>query len=143
MGDIVSLVEKAKKTFDEDMALSSIERLKAGIFTFKDFKNQIAQIKKLGPLSNVMSMIPGLNKMKNLNLDENQFQSTESIIDSMTEKERENPDIINASRKTRIAKGSGKNIQEVNRLIKQYNQMKIMIKKMKNKKNMKLPFNFS
>ena len=143
MGDIVSLVEKAQKTFDKDVAMSSMERLKAGIFTFKDYKNQINQIKKLGPLSNVMSMIPGMSKVKNLNFDENNLKWTEAIINSMTEFERENPDKINASRRARIARGSGKKVQDVNRLIKQYNQMKIMLKKMKNKKNMKLPFNFS
>tara|TARA_B100000614_G_scaffold122492_1_gene109718 strand:+ start:5785 stop:7104 length:1320 start_codon:yes stop_codon:yes gene_type:complete len=143
MGDIVSLVEKAQKTFDKDVAMSSMERLKAGIFTFKDYKNQINQIKKLGPLSNVMSMIPGMSKVKNINFDENNLKWTEAIINSMTEFERENPDKINASRRARIARGSGKNVQDVNRLIKQYNQMKIMLKKMKNKKNMKLPFNFS
>ena len=97
----------------------------------------------MGPLSSVMSMIPGFSKLKNINLDEDQFKWTEAIINSMTKKEREKPDIINASRRKRIALGSGRTIQDVNRLIKQFNQMKIMIKKMKNKKNMNLPFNFS
>ena len=143
MGDVISLVEKAQQTFDKDVALSSAERLKAGIFTFQDYKNQISQIKKMGPLSSVMSMIPGFSKLKNINLDEDQFKWTEAIINSMTKKEREKPDIINASRRKRIALGSGRTIQDVNRLIKQFNQMKIMIKKMKNKKNMNLPFNFS
>ena len=143
MGDVISLVEKAQQTFDKDVALSSAERLKAGIFTFQDYQNQIAQIKKMGPLSSVMSMIPGFSKLKNINLDEDQFKWTEAIINSMTKQEREKPDIINASRRKRIALGSGRTIQDVNRLIKQFNQMKIMIKKMKNKKNMNLPFNFS
>ena len=142
MGDVVSLVEKAEKAFDKDVALSSVERLKSGIFTFQDYKDQISQIKKLGPLSNVMSMIPGFSKLKNTDIDENQFKWTEAIIDSMTKQEREKPDIINASRRKRIALGSGRTIQDVNRLMKQFNQMKIMIKKMKNKKSMNLPFNF-
>ena len=111
-------------------------------FTFQDYKDQISQIKKLGPLSNIMSMVPGFSKIKNIDLDENQFKWTEAIINSMTKQEREKPDIINASRRKRIALGSGRTIQDVNRLMKQFNQMKIMIKKMKNKKNMNLPFNF-
>jgi len=142
MGDVVSLVEKAEKAFDKDVALSNVERLKSGIFTFQDYKDQISQIKKLGPLSNVMSMIPGFSKFKNTDIDENQFKWTEAIINSMTKQEREKPDIINASRRKRIALGSGRTIQDVNRLMKQFNQMKIMIKKMKNKKSMNLPFNF-
>ena len=141
MGDVVSLVEKAQQTFDKDVALSSVERLKAGIFTFQDYKDQISQIKKLGPLSNITSMIPGFSKLKNVDVDENQFKWTEAIINSMTKEERENPDIINASRRKRIALGSGRTIQDVNRLMKQFNQMKNMIKKMKNKKSMNLPFN--
>jgi len=142
MGDIVSLVEKAQQTFDKDVAMSSAERLKEGIFTFEDYKTQIAQIKKLGPLSSVMSMIPGFSKLKNVNLDDNEFKWIEAVINSMTKEERRNPDIINGSRRKRIALGSGRTVQEVNRLIKQFNQMKILMKKMKNKKNMNLPFNF-
>ena len=141
MGDVVSLVEKAQQTFDKDVALSSVERLKAGIFTFQDYKDQISQIKKLGPLSTITSMIPGFSKLKNVDVDENQFKWTEAIINSMTKEEREKPDIINASRRKRIALGSGRTIQDVNRLMKQFNQMKNMIKKMKNKKSMNLPFN--
>ena len=143
MGDIVSLVEKAEQTFDKDIALSSAERLKKGLFTFEDYKNQIGQIKKLGPLSNVMSMIPGFSKMKNMDLNENEFKWVEAIINSMTKEERSKPEIINGSRRKRIALGSGRTVQEVNRLITQFNQMKNLIKKMKNKKNINLPFNFS
>ena len=142
MGDVVTLVEKAEKSFDKDVMESSAERLKAGIFTFEDYRKQISQIKKMGPLSNVMSMVPGFSKLKNVNLDENEFKWVEAIINSMTKKEREKPEIINGSRRKRIALGSGRTVQEVNRLIKQFNQMKIMIKKMKDKKNMNLPFNF-
>jgi len=142
MGDIISLVEKAEQIFDKDVALSSAERLKEGLFTFEDYKNQISQIKKMGPLSNVMSMIPGFSKMKNIDLNDNEFKWVEALINSMTKKERAEPEIINGSRRKRIALGSGRSVQEVNRLIKQFNQMKILIKKMKNKKNINLPFNF-
>ena len=142
MGDVVTLVEKAQKSFDKDIIESSAERLKAGIFTFEDYRTQIAQIKKMGPLSNIMSMVPGFSKLKNVNLNENEFKWVEAIINSMTKKERDKPEIINGSRRKRIALGSGRTVQEVNRLIKQFNQMKIMIKKMKDKKSMNLPFNF-
>jgi signal recognition particle subunit SRP54 len=143
MGDIISLVEKAEQTFDKDVALSSAQRLKEGIFTFEDYKNQIQQIKKMGSLSSLMSMIPGFSKIKkNINLNEDEFKWVEAIINSMTKKERDKPEIINGSRRKRIASGSGRSIQEINTLIKQFNQMKIMIKKMNNKKDMNLPFNF-
>jgi signal recognition particle subunit SRP54 len=143
MGDIVSLVEKAQETFDKDIALSSAQRLKEGLFTFEDYKSQIQQIKKMGSLSSLMNMVPGFSKIKkNINLNDDEFKWVEAIINSMTKKERNKPEIINGSRRKRIATGSGRTIQEVNTLIKQFNQMKIMIKKMKNKKNMNLPFNF-
>ena len=143
MGDIISLVEKAEQSFDKDVAISSAKRLKEGLFTFEDYKSQIQQIKKMGSLSSLMSMVPGFSKIKkNINLNEDEFKWVEAIINSMTKKERVSPEIINGSRRKRIATGSGRTVQEVNTLIKQFNQMKIMIKKMKNKKNMNLPFNF-
>ena len=143
MGDIISLVEKAEQTIDKDVTLSSAQRLKEGIFTFEDYKNQIQQIKKMGSLSSIMSMIPGFSKIKkNININDDEFKWIEAIINSMTKKERVQPEIINGSRRKRIANGSGRTVQEVNTLIKQFNQMKIMIKKMKNKNNMNLPFNF-
>jgi signal recognition particle subunit SRP54 len=143
MGDIISLVEKAEQTLDKDIALSSAQRLKEGLFTFEDYKSQIQQIKKMGSLSSIMSMIPGFSKIKkNVNLNEDEFKWIEAIINSMTKKERNKPEILNGSRRKRIAIGSGSSVQEVNTLIKQFNQMKIMIKKMKNKNNMSLPFNF-
>ncbi len=143
MGDIVSLVEKAEQNIDKDLAINSAQRLKEGIFTFEDYKNQIQQLKKMGSLSSIMSMIPGLSKIqKNVNINEDEFKWIEAIINSMTKKERVQPEIINGSRRKRIANGSGRTVQEVNTLIKQFNQMKIMIKKMKNKNNMNLPFNF-
>ena len=127
--ETIATVEKAEQIFDKDVALSSAERLKEGLFTFEDYRNQIAQIKKMGPLSNVMSMIPGFSKLKNVDLNENEFKWVEAIINSMTKKERDKPEIINGSRRKRIALGSGRTVQEVNRLIKQFNQMKVMIKK--------------
>jgi len=143
MGDIISLVEKAEQSFDKDVAISSAKRLKEGLFTFEDYKSQIQQIKKMGSLSSLMSMVPGFSKIKkNINLNEDEFKWVEAIINSMTKKERVSPEIINGSRRKRIATGSGRTVQEVNTLIKQFNQMKIMIKNMKNKKNMNLPFNF-
>ena len=143
MGDIISLVEKAEQTLDKDIALSSAQGLKEGLFTFEDYKSQIQQIKKMGSLSSIMSMIPGFSKIKkNVNLNEDEFKWIEAIINSMTKKERNKPEILNGSRRKRIAIGSGRSVQEVNTLIKQFNQMKIMIKKMKNKNNMSLPFNF-
>lgn len=143
MGDIISLVEKAEQTFDKEVAISSAKRLKEGIFTFEDYKSQIQQIKKMGSLSSLMGMVPGFSKIKkNININEDEFKWIEAIINSMTIKERVSPEIINGSRRKRIATGSGRTVQEVNNLIKQFNQMKIMIKKMKNKKNMNLPFNF-
>ena len=143
MGDIISLVEKAEQTLDKNIALSSAQRLKEGLFTFEDYKSQIQQIKKMGSLSSIMSMIPGFSKIKkNVNLNEDEFKWIEAIINSMTKKERNKPEILNGSRRKRIAIGSGRSVQEVNTLIKQFNQMKIMIKKMKNKNNMSLPFNF-
>ena len=143
MGDIVSLVEKAEQNIDKDLAINSAQRLNEGIFTFEDYKSQIQQLKKMGSLSSIMSMIPGLSKIqKNVNINEDEFKWIEAIINSMTKKERVQPEIINGSRRKRIANGSGRTVQEVNTLIKQFNQMKIMIKKMKNKNNMNLPFNF-
>ena len=143
MGDVLSLVEKAQEKFDKDIALSSAQRLKEGLFTFEDYKSQIQQIKKMGSLSSLMNMVPGFSKIKkNINLNDDEFKWVEAIINSMTKKERNKPEIHNGSRRKRIATGSGRTIQEVNTLIKQFNQMKIMIKKMKNKKNMNLPFNF-
>ncbi len=129
MGDIVSLVEKAQQQFDEKQARELEEKLRKNKFDFNDFKKQINQIKKMGNLKDLAKMIPGVGKaLKDVEIDDNAFKGVEAIIDSMTPYERENPDIINASRRKRIAAGSGTNIQEVNRLLKQFEDMRKMMR---------------
>ncbi len=129
MGDIVSLVERAQEQFDEKEARRLEAKIKKNKFDFSDYYNQIQQIKKMGNLKEVASMIPGMGKaLKNIDIDDNAFKNIEAIIQSMTPQERENPSILNTSRRNRIAKGSGTNIQEVNKLIKQFDQMRKVLK---------------
>ena len=131
MGDIVSFVEKAQEQFDEKEAAKLKKKIHKNKFDFNDFLNQIGQIKKMGNLKDLMGMIPGVGKaMRNIDIDDNAFKSIEAIIQSMTTEERENPEIINGSRRKRIANGSGTDITEVNRLIKQFDDMKKMMKMM-------------
>ena len=141
MGDIVSLVEKATEVIDEKEAEKAAKRMKNGKFDLEDFLSQMKQIKKLGPLENLIKLIPGASKLglNNVNIDPKQMAHIEAIILSMTQEERRNPDIIKASRKTRIAKGCGLSVQEVNRLLTQFDQMKKMMKQFSSG-NMKLPF---
>ena len=128
MGDIVSLVERAQEQFDEEEAKRLQKKIQKNQFDFNDFLGQIQQIKKMGNIKDLASMIPGVGKaIKDIDIDDDAFKSIEAIIYSMTPKERTNPEILNGSRRTRIAKGSGTNIQEVNRLIKQFDQtLKLM-----------------
>jgi signal recognition particle subunit SRP54 len=129
MGDIVSLVEKAQEQFDEAAAARLEKKFRKNQFDFEDFKMQLQQIKKMGNLKDLMGMIPGVGKqIKDLDINDNAFQGIESFINSMTVEERKNPDIINPSRKQRIAKGSGLDIQELNQFLKQFEQMKNMMK---------------
>lgn len=129
MGDIVSLVERAQEQYDEEEAKRLQKRISKNQFDFNDFLSQIAQIKKMGNLKDLASMIPGVGKaIKDIDIDDNAFKSIEAIIYSMTPQERSNPEIINGSRRARIAKGSGTNIQEVNRLMKQFDQTRKMMK---------------
>jgi len=129
MGDIVSLVERAQEQFDEEEARRLQKKIQKNKFDFNDFLNQIHQIKKMGNLKDLASMIPGVGKaIKDVDIDDNAFKGIEAIILSMTPKERTNPEILNTSRRQRIAKGSGTNIQEVNRLIKQFDQTRKMMK---------------
>lgn len=129
MGDIVSLVEKAQAQFDEKQALEIQRKLARNQFNFNDFLAQIQQIKKMGNLKDLASMIPGLGKaIKDVDIDDNAFKSIEAIISSMTAKERTNPEIINGSRRKRIAVGSGTSLQEVNRLLTQFEQTRKMMK---------------
>lgn len=129
MGDIVSLVERAQEQFDEEEAKRLQKKIQKNKFDFNDFLGQIQQIKKMGNIKDLASMIPGVGKaIKDVDIDDNAFKGIEAIILSMTPKERTNPEILNTSRKMRIAKGSGTNIQEVNRLIKQFDQTRKMMK---------------
>ena len=129
MGDVVSLVERAQEQFDEEEARRLQKKIQKNKFDFNDFLKQIEQIKKMGNLKDLASMIPGVGKaIKDVDIDDNAFKGIEAIIKSMTPRERTNPEVLNQSRRMRIAKGSGTNIQEVNRLIKQFDQTRKMMK---------------
>lgn len=131
MGDIVSLVEKAQEQFDEAEARKLEKKIRKNQFDFEDFKTQLQQIKKMGNLKDLMGMIPGVGKqIKDVDINDDSFKGIEAMINSMTLEERRNPDIINPSRKTRIAKGAGKDIAELNAFLKQFEQMKGMMKMM-------------
>ncbi len=137
MGDVVSLVEKAQEQFDEKEAKKLQKKIAQNKFDFDDFYAQLQQIKKMGNVKDLMGMIPGMGKaMKGVDIDDDAFKGIEAMIQSMTPKERANPSIINGSRKKRIAAGSGNKIQEVNKLLKQFNETKKMMHLMSNKKNM-------
>lgn len=139
MGDIMSMIEKAESVIDEKEALDLARKMEKGKFDLEDFLNQMEQIKKLGPLENLIKMIPGAKKMglNNVKINPKDMAHIEAIIKSMTPYERKNPNILKASRKIRIAKGSGRSVEEVNRLLKQFEEMKKMMKLMKNGK---MPF---
>ena len=141
MGDIVSLVEKATDAIDEKEAEKTAKRMQQGKFDLEDFLSTMKQMKKLGPLENILKLLPGAKKMglTNVKIDPKQLAHIEAIVLSMTSKERRHPEIIKASRKTRIASGSGTSVQEVNKLLQQFDQMKKMMKQISNG-NMKLPF---
>jgi signal recognition particle subunit SRP54 len=129
MGDIVSLVERAQEQFDSKQAAELQKKIAKNQFNFNDFLGQLQQIKKMGNIKDLMGMIPGMGKMvKDVDIDENSFKSIEAIIQSMTQEERERPEIMNGGRRKRIASGSGTSIQEVNRLIKQFEDMRKMMK---------------
>ena len=147
MGDIISLVEKAQEAIDEKEAEKTAKRMQQGKFDLEDFLSTMKQVKKLGPLENLLKLLPGASKLglNNVKIDPKEMARVEAIVLSMTPKERRNPDIIKASRKTRIAKGCGLSVQEVNKLLTQFEQMKKMMKQMsggnmKLPPNMKLPF---
>ena len=141
MGDLMGMIEKAESVIDEDEAMKAAKKLQKGKFDLEDFLVQLNQIKKLGPLENLIKLIPGAKKMglNNVNIDPKQMAHIEAIILSMTLEERRNPSILKASRKKRVAAGSGTSVEEVNRLLKQFEQMKIMVKQMKSG-NFKMPF---
>jgi signal recognition particle subunit SRP54 len=131
MGDVVSLVEKAQLQIDEEEAARINKKISKNQFDFDDFLSQIGQIKKMGNLKDLMGMIPGMGKaLKDIDISDDAFKHVEAIIQSMTPAERANPDIINGSRRERLAKGSGTSVQQVNQLLKQFNDMRGMMKKM-------------
>jgi signal recognition particle subunit SRP54 len=131
MGDVLTLIEQAEKVFEQDKAEEAAQRMLEGQFTLDDFLEQLQQLKKMGPLSGIMGMLPGVPKeMKNAELGDDQVKITEAIIRSMTFEERRSPEIINGSRRARIAKGSGTQVSDVNRLIKQFTEMQKMMKRM-------------
>lgn len=131
MGDVVSLVERAQQTFDEEEARRINKKIKKNQFDFEDFLGQLQQIRKMGNIKDLMAMIPGMGKaIKNLDIDDESFKPIEAIIKSMTPEERHNPDLINGSRRKRIAGGSGTSVQEVNNLLKQFGEMRKMMKMM-------------
>jgi signal recognition particle subunit SRP54 len=152
MGDVLTLIEKAQANVDEDKAKELEKKMRTMDFTFEDFLEQLDQVRNMGPLDELLGMMPGMNKMKgmkNLEVDDKQISRVEAIVRSMTKAEKQEPSLMNASRKRRIAKGSGTNIQDVNRLLKQFEDMKKMMKQMTNmggkgkkkgKGGMKLPF---
>ncbi|AMQ56040.1 signal recognition particle protein [Algoriphagus sanaruensis] len=131
MGDVISLVERAQQAFDEDEAKRINAKIRQNNFNFDDFLSQLEQVKKMGNIKDLIGMIPGMGKaMKGLDIDENSFKPIEAIIRSMTPHERQNPDVINGSRRKRIADGAGRNITEVNNLMKQFDDMRKLMKKM-------------
>ncbi|MEX1000530.1 MAG: signal recognition particle protein [Crocinitomicaceae bacterium] len=137
MGDVVSLVEKAQEQYDEKEAKKLQKKIAQNKFDFDDFYGQLQQIKKMGNVKDLMGMIPGMGKaMKNMDIDDDAFKGIEAIIQSMTPQERSEPDVLNGTRKKRIASGSGTSVQEVNKLIKQFNETKKVMHMMSNKKNM-------
>jgi len=141
MGDILSIIEKTENIISEEEAKITMKKMQSGKFDLDDFLTNIKQIKKMGPLENIIKMLPGASKMgiKNVNIDPKDIAHLEAIILSMTPEERRHPEILKASRKIRIAKGSGRDVSEINRLLKQFEQMQKMMKMMKNG-NFKLPF---
>ncbi len=134
MGDVVSLVEKVQDVYDEKDTMKTFEKMQKGTFGLDDMLAQMHQMRKLGPLSGIMKMIPGMPKMPEVNDEETdrKLKQTEAIIYSMTQEERKNPSILNAKRKERIAKGCGKSVADVNRLIKQFEQSRQMMKQLGN-----------
>ncbi|HYH56465.1 MAG TPA: signal recognition particle protein, partial [Anseongella sp.] len=137
MGDVVSLVERAQQQFDEKQAAELQKKIRKNKFDFNDFLGQLQQIKKMGNVKDLIAMIPGVGKaIKDIDVDEDAFKGIEAIIQSMTPYERENPEVINGSRRQRIARGSGNDISEVNKLLKQFEDMRKMMKMMNNPSRM-------
>jgi signal recognition particle subunit SRP54 len=138
-GDILSIIEKAEEVIDKEEIKETAKKMNKGKFDLEDFLIQLKQIKKMGPLENLIKMIPGASKLGNVSVDPKELTRIEAIILSMTPKERRDPDIIKFSRKERIAKGSGTTVQQINQLLNKFEQMKKMMKMYKSG-NLKLPF---
>ena len=139
MGDVLSLIEQAQKSFDQKEAETLQKRILEDSFTFDDLKEQLKKVRSMGPLESVLGMIPGFNKVKNITVDEREFVKVEAVINSMTAREKVNHNLLNGSRRKRIALGSGTTVADVNRVIKQYVELKKMLKMFRGKKNIKLP----
>lgn len=138
MGDVLTLIDKAQAAFDEKQAIELEKKMRENTFTLSDFLNQMKQLKQMGPLENLIGMIPGASaSLKGATVDEKQMARTEAIILSMTMEERENPSVLNASRRRRIAAGSGTSVEQVNKLIKQFEQMNKLFKQLNSKKKNK------
>ena len=134
MGDILSVIEKAEEAFDEEEAIKLEQKLRQQGFDLDDYLTQLRQIKKMGSFSSLLKMIPGMNQLKDVKVDDKEFEKIEAIICSMTTKEKRNTKLLNASRRQRIAKGSGTTVQDINKFIKSFEMTQTMVKKMKNKK---------
>jgi len=143
MGDVLSLIEHAQKSFDQKAAEQLQKRILEDTFTFDDLREQLNKIRGMGPIESLLGMIPGMNKVKGLKVDEREFVKMEAIINSMTRKERANHNVLNGSRRKRIAQGSGSTVSDVNRVIKQYVELRKMLKMFKGGRNMKIPKFFS
>lgn len=139
MGDMLSLIEQAQKSFDKSEAETLQKRILEDSFTFDDLREQLKKVRSMGSIESILGMIPGLNKMKDLKVDEREFVKVEAIIGSMTRKERANHNLLNGSRRKRIANGSGTTVADVNRVIKQYVELRKMLKMFKGKKSLRLP----
>jgi signal recognition particle subunit SRP54 len=143
MGDVLGLIEKAERAFDETEARELERKLRKNQFTLKEFRDQLRSLRKMGPLSSIASMLPGMGAVREADLDAGAMSRTIAIIDSMTQGERSNPQVLNGSRKRRIARGSGQSVPEINRLLKQFAQLKRMMRTMqsaKGKRGARLPF---
>lgn len=139
MGDVLTLIEQAERAYSRKEAEKLQEKIMSESFTFDDLKEQIRKIRTMGPIENLLSMIPGIGKLKNISIDEKEFIKVEAIINSMTKEERRDHNLINGSRRRRIAAGSGTTVTDVNRVLKQYIEMKRMLKMFKGKKGIKMP----
>lgn len=140
MGDVLSIIEKAEESFDEEEALKLEEKLKKQNYDLDDYLTQLRQMKKMGSFSSILKMIPGVNALKDVEIDDKEFEKIEAIICSMTKEERRKPEIINGQRRSRIARGSGTKVQDINKFMQSFEMTRKMLKKVKDEKSMKKAF---